>query len=172
MPEKKHVRPLEDSGKHLEDFLVGARFKGKVGRTLTDTDNIWFTLLTNNANQIHFNVDYVKKYFPGEPFKGRMVVNGFLTLGLVAGLLVDETSANGFMLGIEGVKFLKPVFPGDTIYAECKVIEVRNSSSRLGFGIVKIDSWGINQDGDRVIEFRRSFMVRKRRIVWNQKRRT
>ena len=171
LPEQKHVRPLEDSGKHFEDFRVGAKLKGKVGRTITESDNIWFTLLTNNSNQIHFNTDYAKKYFPGEPFKGRTVVNGFLTLGLVAGLLVDETSANGFMLGIEAVKFLKPVFPGDTIYAGCDVKEARDSSGHLGFGIVKIDSWGTNQDGERVIEFARSFMVRKRRIVWNKKRR-
>jgi len=171
VPEKKRVNLVEDSGKHFEDFRVGQKIKAKTGRTITDADNTWFTLLTNNSNQIHFNADYAKKYFPGEPFRGRTVVNVFLTLGLVAGLLVEETSANGFMLGMVDVKFVKPVFPGDTIYAGCDVTEARDSSSRPGFGIVKIRSWGANQDGDRVIEFERTFMVRKRRVVWSQKSR-
>ena len=165
------MKGLEDFGKHFEDFTVGQRMKGKVGRTVTEADNIWFTLMTNNGNQIHFNSDYARKYFPGEPFKGRTVVNGFFTLGLVAGLLVGETSANGFMLGIEDVKFLKPVFPADTIYAGCEVVKVRASASRPGYGIVKINSWGVNQDNEKVVEFARSFMVRKRGVVWSQKRR-
>ncbi len=168
----KGSKPPEDIGRHFEDFRLGARLRGKVGRTITEADNVWFTLMTNNNNQIHFNADYAKKYFPSEPFNGRTVVNGFLTLGLVAGLLVDETSANGFMLGIEGVKFIKPVFPGDTIYAGCDVVGVRDSSSRAGHGIVKIASWGVNQDNEKVIEFTRSFMVRKKRVVWGKKRRT
>src|SRR6267143_4277602 len=162
----------EDSGKHFEDFRKGQKLEGRVGRTLTDTDNIWFTLLTNNSNQIHFNADYAKRYFPGKPFEGKMVVNGFLTLGLVAGLLVDVTSLNGFMLGIDKVKFLKPVFHGDTIYAHCRVVGVRPSSSQPGHGIVEIASWGTNQRGDKVIEFTRSFMVRKKQVVWGKKRRT
>ncbi|QXJ27487.1 MaoC family dehydratase [Saccharolobus shibatae] len=157
----------EESGPFFEDFKVGQKFKSKVGRTITDVDNIWFTLLTNNSNQIHFNKDYTEKYFPGEPFNGRLVVNGFLTLTIVAGLLVEQTSQNGFMLGIENVKFLHPVFSGDTIYAEAEVIEVRESKSRPGFGIVKIRSYGYNQKGEKLIEFDRVFMVRKRGAKWS-----
>ncbi|QIW22883.1 MaoC family dehydratase [Sulfolobus sp. S-194] len=158
---------LESSeGPYFEDFKIGQRFKSKIGRTLTDVDNIWFTLLTNNSNQIHFNKDYTEKYFQGEPFKGRLVVNGFLTLAIVAGMLVEQTSQNGFMLGIENVKFLNPVFSGDTIYAEAEVIKVRESKSRPGFGIVKIRTWGYNQKGEKVVEFDRVFMVRKRGASW------
>ncbi|MCH4815528.1 MAG: MaoC family dehydratase [Saccharolobus sp.] len=157
----------EESGPFFEDFKVGQKFKSKVGRTITDVDNIWFTLLTNNSNQIHFNKDYTAKNFPGEPFNGRLVVNGFLTLTIVAGLLVEQTSQNGFMLGIENVKFLHPVFSGDTIYAEAEVIEVRESKSRPGFGIVKIRSYGYNQKGEKLIEFDRVFMVRKRGAKWS-----
>ncbi|AAK43235.1 MaoC family dehydratase [Saccharolobus solfataricus] len=157
----------EESGPFFEDFKVGQKFKSKVGRTITDVDNIWFTLLTNNSNQIHFNKDYTEKYFPGEPFNGRLVVNGFLTLTIVAGLLVEQTSQNGFMLGIENVKFLHPVFSGDTIYAEAEVIKVRESKSRPGFGIVKIRSYGYNQKGEKLIEFDRVFMVRKRGAKWS-----
>ncbi|QGA55254.1 MaoC family dehydratase [Sulfolobus sp. E5-1-F] len=157
----------EESGPFFEDFKVGQKFKSKVGRTITDVDNIWFTLLTNNSNQIHFNKDYTEKYFPGEPFNGRLVVNGFLTLSIVAGLLVEQTSQNGFMLGIENVKFLHPVFSGDTIYAEAEVIEVRESKSRPDFGIVKIRTYGYNQKGEKLIEFDRVFMVRKRGTKWS-----
>ena len=157
---------MSSEGPYFEDFKVGQKFKSKVGRTITEADNIWFTLLTNNSNQIHFNKDYTEKFFPGEPFKGRLVVNGFLTLAIVAGLLVEQTSQNGFMLGIENVKFLHPVFPGDTIYAEAEVIEVRESKSRPGFGIVKIRTYGYNQNGEKVIEFDRVFMVRKRGAIW------
>jgi acyl dehydratase len=157
---------MEEEGPYFEEFKVGQRFKSKIGRTITETDNIWFTLLTNNSNQIHFNKDYTEKYFPGEPFKGRLVVNGFLTLAIVAGLLVERTSQYGFMLGIENVKFLTPVFPGDTLYAEAEVIEVRESKSKPEFGIVKIRTYGYNQKGEKVVEFDRVFMVRKKGAIW------
>jgi acyl dehydratase len=151
---------------YFEDFKPGMKFKGSVGRTLTDADNIWFTLMTNNGNQIHFNADYAKKNFPGEPFKGRMVVNGFLTIATVAGILVEKTSANGFMLGMRNVRFLNPVFGGDTIYAECEVTRTRESESRPGNGIVSLKTLGYNQRGEKLVEFDRDFMVRKRGAVW------
>jgi itaconyl-CoA hydratase len=151
-----------ETGLFFEDFEKGMRFKGRVGRTVTDADNVWFTLLTNNSNQIHFNADYARKRFAREPFRGRMVVNGFFTLATVAGILVDQTSANGFMLGLRDVKFLSPVFPGDTIYAECEVTETRESKSKSDSGIVSLRTWGYNQKGNKLIEFERDFMVRKR----------
>jgi itaconyl-CoA hydratase len=161
----------EKSGMFFEDFRPEMKFTGRLGRTVTDADNIWFTLLTNNNNQIHFNVDYAGKNFPGEPFRGRMVVNGFFTLATVAGILVEQTSANGFMLGLENIKFLKPVFAGDTIYAKGEVTEVRASSTRPDNGIVKIKTFGYNQRGENVVEFDRTLMVRKRKTVWISKRR-
>ncbi|BBD73618.1 MaoC family dehydratase [Sulfodiicoccus acidiphilus] len=160
-----------ESGPFFEDFRQGQKFRSKVGRTLLDVDNVWFTLLTNNNNQIHFNQDYTSKNFPGDPFKGRLVVNGFLTLAVTAGLLVEYTSAMGFMLGVDNVKFLQPVFAGDTLYAEAEVTEVRESKSREGFGVVKVRTWGVNQRGEKVIEFDRAFMVRKRTAVWTGERR-
>jgi acyl dehydratase len=152
-------------GLHFEDFREGMRFKGSVGRTVTDADNIWFTLLTNNGNQIHFNADYAKRSFPGRPFRGRMVVNGFFTLATVAGILVEKTSTHGFMLGMDKVKFLHPVFAGDTIYAECEVVGVRESKSIPDSGIVTLSSWGYNQRGEKLVEFERDFMIRKKRTA-------
>jgi acyl dehydratase len=151
---------------YFEDFKPGMRFKGSVGRTITDADNIWFSLMTNNSNQIHFNEDYAKKNFPGEPFNGRMVVNGLLTLATVVGILVEQTSAHGFMLGLNNVKFVNPVFAGDTIYAECEVTAARKSRSRKGNGIVSLKSWGLNQRGEKIVEFDRDFMVRGRGSTW------
>jgi len=154
-------------GPYFEDFKVGMKFRGRLGRTVTDADNIWFTLMTNNSNQIHFNQDYARKYFPGEPFRGRMVVNGFFTLATVAGLLVEYTSMNGFMLGIDKLRFFRPVFSGDTIYAECEVVKSRESKSRPGMGIVELLTRGFNQNGEKLVEFYRTFMVRKRNAKWS-----
>jgi acyl dehydratase len=152
---------------YFEDFKPGMKIKGSVGRTVTDADNIWFTLITNNNNQIHFNSDYVQKNYPGEPFKGRMVVNGFFTLATVVGILVEQTSSHGFMLGLTNVKFVNPVFAGDTIYAECEVTGARKSESRKGNGIVSLRTLGYNQRGEKIIEFDRDFMVREREAVWS-----
>ena len=156
------------SDMYFDDFRPGMRFKGAVGRTFTDADNIWFTLKTNNNNQIHFNADYAQKNFPGEPFKGRMLVNGFMTLATVAGILVDHTSAHGVMLGLTNVRFVRPVFSGDTIYAECEVTGARESEKRKGNGIVSIRTWGYNQRGEKLVEFDRDFMVRERGTAWGK----
>src|SRR5436309_2427202 len=94
---------MDEDGPFFEDFRVGTEMRSKVGRTVTETDNVWFTLLTGNANQIHFNEDYTRRTFPGEPFLGRRVVNGFLTVAIAAGLLVDLTSRNGFQVGPEAL---------------------------------------------------------------------
>src|SRR3989449_1920814 len=78
---------MDDDGPFFEDFRVGTEMRSRVGRTVTETDNVWFTLLTGNGNQIHFNEDYTRRTFPGEPFLGRRVVNGFLTVAIAAGPL-------------------------------------------------------------------------------------
>src|SRR5213078_1197825 len=158
---------LEDDGPFFEDFQVGTEIHGKVGRTVTETDNVWFTLLTGNTNQIHFNEDYTRRTFPGEPFLGRRVVNGFLTIAIAAGLLVDGTSRNGFQVGLEDVRFSRPVFHGDTIYADAQVTEVRESRSRPGFGLVRIRTRGLNERRETVVEFDRIFMVRKKGETWS-----
>jgi len=153
---------VENFGPYYEDLQVGEVLKSKIGRTLTEFDNIWFTLLTNNSNQIHFNIDYTKKYYQDENFKGRLVINGLLTLSVAIGQTVGEISSRGFMLSIENVKFIKPVFPGDTIYSETQIVEKRESKSMPRFGIVKVHTKAINQDGVVVLELDRTIMVPKR----------
>lgn len=141
-------------GRFLEDFLAGDVYRSRIGRTITQADNIQFTLLTNNTNQLHFN----EHYAAGTEFK-RPLVNSALTLSIVAGLMVADTSENGFALGWDEVSLPNPLFDGDTLYADTEVLEVRTSRSRPGWGIVKVRQRGIKQDGTIVLVMTRSFMV-------------
>ena len=141
----------------LEDFAVGDVYRSRLGRTVTETDNIQFTMITNNTNQIHFNADYASR----TEFK-RPLVNSALTLAVVAGLGVSDLSENGFALGWDYIKLPNPVFPGDTLYSESEVISVRESKTRPSQGVVKVRTRGVNQNGQVVIEYERSIMVWKK----------
>jgi acyl dehydratase len=141
-------------GRYFEDFAVGDIYRCRLGRTVTEADNIWFTLLTNNTNQIHFNNEYGKR----TEF-GRCLINSALTLAIVAGMGVADVSENGFALGWDYIKLPHPLFAGDTLYSESEVMEVRESKSRPQQGIVKVLTRGLNQDGKVVIEYERSVMV-------------
>lgn len=144
-------------GRFFEDFEVGDIYRARLGRTITLTDNIQFTMITNNTNQLHFNTDYAAR----TEFK-KPLINSALTFSVVAGLAVSDVSENGFALGWDWVKLPNPVFPGDTIYVETEVISVRDSKSRPTQGVILVQSRGINQDGKMVLEFQRSVMVWKR----------
>ena len=144
-------------GRFLEDFEVGDVYRCRYGRTVTEADNIWFTLLTNNTNQIHFNNDYGAR----TPY-GKCLINSALTLAIVAGMGVADVSENGFALGWDQITLPNPLFAGDTLYSESEVLEVRESRSRPEQGIVKVRTRGLNQDGVVVIEYVRSVMVWKR----------
>ena len=143
-------------GRFFEDFAVGDVYRCRIGRTITQADNIWFTLLTNNTNQIHFNEHYAERTEFGRP-----LVNSALTLAIVAGLGVADTSENGFALGWDEIKLPHPLFEGDTIYSESEVLDARESRSRPQWGIVKFRTRGIKQDGTVVIDYKRSVMVWK-----------
>lgn len=144
-------------GRFFEDFQVGDVYRSRLGRTITETDNIQFTLITNNTNQVHFNADYASR----TEFK-KPLVNSALTLSVIAGLGVSDLSENGFALGWDYIKLPNPVFPGDTLYSETEVLSARESKSRPKEGIVKVRTIGLNQHGRVVIEYERSVMVWKR----------
>jgi len=144
-------------GRFFEDFEVGDVYRCRYGRTVTEYDNISFTLLTCNTNQIHFNREYGAR-----TEWGQCLINSTLTLAIVVGMGVEDISENGFALGWEEVKVPHPLFAGDTLYSESEVLEVRASRSRPEQGLVKVLSRGYNQHGDVVIEFKRSVMVWKR----------
>jgi acyl dehydratase len=142
-------------GRFFEDFTVGDVYRSWLGRTVTETDNVWFTNLTMNTNQMHFNNVWAE----GTEFGRPLVVSTF-TLALVVGLSVRDTSENAVAnLGWGNITLPKPVFVGDTIWAESTVTAVRESGSRPSCGIVSIETRGLNQRAETVIEFDRTFMV-------------
>lgn len=145
-------------GRFLEDFAVGDVFRSRLGRTISEADNTWFTLLTMNTNQIHFNEPFAARTEFGRP----LVVSS-LTLAVVLGLSVADTSENAAAnLGWGDIRLPKPVYAGDTLWAESEVLSARESKSRPSCGIVGIRTRGINQRTEVVIEFTRSFLIFKR----------
>ncbi len=150
--------PKEWRGRFYEDFTIGDVFKSRLGRTVTQTDNIYFTLLTLNTNQMHFNTPYTE----GTRF-GKPLVNSAFTLALVTGMSVPDTSENATAnLAWTDIKLPNPVFEGDTLWSESEILELRESKSSTNVGIVSMRTRGINQRRDVVIEFKRTFMVYKR----------
>jgi acyl dehydratase len=148
----------ESFGRHYEDFQIGHVYEHRPGRTLTETDNIWFTLLTMNTHPLHFDNAYAAQSEFGKP-----LVNSCLTLSLVVGMSVSDVSQKAIgNLGWNNVKLLKPVFCGDTLYAESTVLDKRESASRPTQGIVTVRTVGKKADGTEVISFERSVLVPKR----------
>ena len=145
-------------GRFYEDFDIGDIYKHPLGRTVTNVDNIWFTLLTQNTAPIHFDAHYASK----TEFKKPLVDSTF-TVALVTGQSVTDISQNVFAnLGWQEIRLPNPVFEGDTIYSESKVLEKRESKSRKNVGIVLVETSGYNQDGIVVITFKRRVMVYKK----------
>jgi acyl dehydratase len=145
-------------GRFFEDFQVGEIYQHPLGRTILDADNVWFTLLTMNTAQPHFNEHFAAGHTFGKP-----LVNSCLTVAVVTGLSVTDISQNGAAnLGWDDVRMPHPVFVGDTLYAESRVLATRASKSRPDVGIVKVRTRGFNQHGDIVLTFTRSVMVNRR----------
>ncbi|MGH7904857.1 MAG: MaoC family dehydratase [Candidatus Dormibacteraceae bacterium] len=145
-------------GRFYEDLEVGDVYEHPLGRTLTTTDNIWFTLLTQNTAPVHFDREYAAQ----TEFK-RPLVDSTLTLALVTGQSVTDVSQNVFAnLGWDEVRLPRPVFEGDTIHSRSEVLAKRESASRPEVGIVTVRTTGFNQDGVTVLTFRRTVMVYKR----------
>lgn len=150
--------PKEWRGRYFEDFEVGDVFRSRLGRTITETDNTWFTNLTLNTNQSHFNAAYAER-----TRFGRILVNSCFTLSLVAGLTVPDTSENAVAnLGWTDIRLPRPVFVGDTLWAESEILGLRGSASRPEVGIVSMRSRGLNQRREVVIEYLRTFMIPRR----------
>ena len=137
--------------------VVGDVYRCRLGRTVTEADNIWFTLLTSNTNQIHFNKDFARR----TEF-GKCLINSTLTLAIVTGMGVADVSENGVALGWDEVKLPHPLFAGDTLYSESCVLEKRESRSNPKRGVVKVRTRGIQQEGRVVIDYVRSVLVWKK----------
>jgi len=146
------------SGRFYEDFEIGDIYKHPLGRTVTQTDNINFTLLTQNTAHPHFDVNYAAHTAFGKP-----LVNSAFTLALVTGQSVTDISQNVFAnLGWDEVRLPNPVFEGDTLYSESEVLDKRESKSRPDTAIVTVKTIGYNQDGTIVVSFKRTLLVYRR----------
>ncbi|UTW50519.1 MaoC family dehydratase [bacterium SCSIO 12827] len=159
--EAKQVGPnryRESYGRYLEDFKIGDVYEHRPGRSITESDNTWFTLLTMNQHPLHFDKEYAAKSEFGKP-----LVNSCLTLSIVAGMSVSDVSQKAIgNLGWNDIKMPNPVFVGDTLYAESEVLAIRESKSRPTQGIVTIRTTATKQDGSVVMSYERTMLIPKR----------
>jgi acyl dehydratase len=145
-------------GRYLEDFKVGDVYEHRPGRTITEADNIHFSLLTMNAHPMHCDAHFAAQ----SEFK-QLLVNSGLSLAIVLGMTVNDVSGKAIAnLGWKEIKLTAPVFCGDTLYAESEVLEVRESKSRPTQGIVTTRTRGFKHDGPMVMEFIRMSLIPKR----------
>lgn len=145
-------------GRCYEDFVVGDVYEHRPGRTVSEADNTWFTLLTMNNHPLHFDHAYAAKTEFGRP-----LVNSCLTLSIVVGMSVDDVSYRAIgNLGWDKVKLVAPVFAGDTLYAESEVLAKRESKSRPTQGLVTVRTRGLKADGTEFMSFERTVLVPRR----------
>lgn len=148
----------ESFGRYFEEFEIGDVYEHRPGRTISETDNTWFTLLTMNNHPLHFDAEYAA----ASDFK-RPLVNSCLTLSIVVGMSVSDVSYKAIgNLGWNDITLTAPVFAGDTLYAESEVIAKRESKSRPTQGIVTVRTTGMNQERKVVISYERTVLVPKR----------
>lgn len=147
-------------GKFYEDYVVGDVYQHAIGRTISEADSTWFTQLTMNTNQNHFNAHFAQS----NPITGgRVIVNSGLTVAMVLGMSVLDMSQNAVAnLGWTDIRLTHPVYVGDTLYAESICLDKRESASRPDMGIITMFTRGLNQDGDIVVSWTRSVMIPKR----------
>lgn len=145
----------EKIGWFYDDFEIGIVIESAHGRTITETDNIWQSLINNNPHPLHFDSVY------GETTQfGNNLVSSLVTLSIVTGLSIRHTSYNAIAnLGWEEIKLVKPVFAGDTLHSITEILGKRLSNSDPTRGIITVETKGVNQNGEIVMEFIRKFLV-------------
>jgi acyl dehydratase len=145
-------------GRYFEEFKVGDVYKHWPGRTITESDDVLFCMLTMNHHPLHIDANYAK-----DSDYGKQVVVGNLVVDVAMGQSVPDVSGRALAnLGFDKIEFLAPTFHGDTIYSESEVLETKESSSRPDRGIVKVETRAMNQRGELVMKFRRAVMIAKR----------
>jgi itaconyl-CoA hydratase len=148
----------ESFGRYYEDFNEGDIYEHRPGRTLTETDNTWFTLLTMNTHPMHFDAEYAKH----SEF-GRCIICSPFTVAVMVGMSVTDVSQKAIAnLGWSEIKLTHPLFAGDTLTAESEVLKKRESKSRPNAGLVSVKTRGFNQNGVLVCEFERTMLIAKR----------
>lgn len=148
-------RYRETFGRYFEDFEIGHIYEHRPGRTITQSDNTWFTLLTMNTHPLHFDEEYGK----ATEF-GKTLVNSTFTVAVMVGMSVSDVSQKAIAnLGWTDIVLPHPLYVGDTLYAESEVLEKRLSESRENCGIVTVKTTGTNQDGVVVASYKRSALI-------------
>ncbi len=151
-------RYRESFGRYYEDFAIGDVYEHRPGRTITETDNTWFTLLTMNTHPLHFDAEYAKK----SEF-GRCIVASPLTVAIMVGMSVSDVSQKAIAnMGWTNIRMTAPLFAGDTLYAASEVLAKRDSKSRPTAGLVTVMTRGFNQDGVLVCDFERTILIARR----------
>lgn len=147
-------------GRFFEDFVVGDVYQHPLGRTISEADNTWFTLLTMNTNQQHFNAHAARQ----NPITGgRVIVNSGLSMAMMLGMSVVDMSQHAVAnLALDNVRLTHPLYVGDTLYAESLCTATRRSESKPFAGIVSMHTRGLNQDGEEILSWDRSVMVATR----------
>lgn len=144
--------------RYLEDFTPGQTFRHWPGRTITEFDNTWFTLMTLNTNPLHFDAAFAAK-----SQHGRRLVNGLLVIAMVVGMSVRDISESAIAnLEYESIRHSGPTFNGDTLYAETKVLSVTPSQTKSDRGVLYVETRGLNQDGNEVLILRRKVLLPRR----------
>jgi itaconyl-CoA hydratase len=151
-------RYRESFGRYYEDFTMGDIYEHRPGRTITETDNTWFTLLTMNTHPLHFDAEYAKN----SEF-GRCIVASPLTVAILVGMSVSDVSQKAIAnMGWTDIRMTAPVFAGDTLTSESEVLGKRESKSRPTAGLVSVKTRGFNQSGVLVCDFERTILIAKR----------
>jgi acyl dehydratase len=145
-------------GLYYEDFVEGEIIEHELSKTIFESDNNLFSLLTMNHHPVHTNLNYAQKNQ-----HGKILVVGTLVFSIVVGMTVPDISGKAIAnLGYEDIKHLAPVFINDTIYAKTKILSKRESNSKNDRGIVYVETIGYNQNNEEVISFRRNVLIKKR----------
>lgn len=145
-------------GLYYEDFVVGEEIRHSLSKTIFESDNNFFSLLTMNHHPVHTNLDYASKNQ-----HGKILVVGTLVFSLVVGMTVPDISGKAIAnLGYEDIRHLAPTFIGDTLYARTRIISKRESNTKQDRGIIYVETIGYNQRGEDVISFRRNVLIKKR----------
>lgn len=147
------------AGKYFEELEIGQTIKHRMGRTLTEMDNVLFSSLTMNTQPLHINEDFAAK-----TEYGTRIMNGIFTLGVLVGITVPELTEGTIIanLGYENISHPKPMFPGDTLYGESEILNKRESRSRQDCGIITMKHYGLNQNSEICIEVTRAALFKKR----------
>ena len=155
---------MEQIGRYYEEFTIGEVIEHKISKTIFESDNNFFSLLTMNHHPVHTNVDYAKKQQ-----HGKILVVGTLVFSLAVGITVPDVSGKAIAnLLYENIEHLAPVFIGDTIYVKTAVLDKRESRSKADRGIVSVESSVYNQNEVKVLTFRRKVLIKKKGVDKNE----